>query len=186
MRVTHYRDDGKEFLGDLRTNTAAVRLSDGLAVAAELSTPAYYYLIAFNPEGSKAGTEQLCQPDDEAGEGTTGARPQRRAAVRYPRNDGLFAVDAVGLQVFVLAASTKPLPPYQEWRAGAGAIPWTGLRDGGTWSWHFDGRELKRLGGERGDVKGAPKPLQELCNWFKGRPEFETVQVIAFPVTDGQ
>ena len=41
-----------------------------------------------------------------------------------------------------------------------------------------------RLPRERGNVEGAPKTLRELCDWFKGRSEFEAVQVFAFPVTD--
>ena len=186
LRVTHYRDKGETLLGELRTGTAAVRLNDGVQVAAGLTTPAYYYLIAFNPEGSAAGLEQLCQPEGKDGDGSKTTRPEKRAEVKYPRDDGLFAVDAAGLQVFVLAASTKPLPPYGEWRARTGAIPWTGVNDGGDSCWHFDGREYTRFRlkgrGRLEPREGAPKPLRELCDWFQGRPEFEAVQVFAFPV----
>jgi hypothetical protein len=176
--------DGDADRGDLRTSTAAVRVRHGVTVEATFSAPAYYYLIAFNPTSSKAGIEQLCQPDDEAGEGASAVRPEPKSAVLFPRDGSLFKVDAPGLQAFVLVASSKPLPPYKEWRAKAGEIPWTGTRDGGTWRWQFDGREFTRLPQERGSIEGAPKPLRDLSNWFKNRPEFEVVQVFAFPVVD--
>jgi serine/threonine protein kinase len=192
FRVLHFRMKGEnqiERLGDLRTSSSTIRLNESVQVAADFNTPAYYYLIAFNPKGSDAGPEQLCQPDDESGGGARTIRPQQRAEVRYPRDDGRFAVDAVGLQVFVLAVSTKPLPPYEEWRSKAGTLPWTGMESGGKERWHWDGRELDRLTRERGIVERTPKPegppreLQSLCDWFKARPEFEVVQVVAFPVS---
>jgi hypothetical protein len=93
-------------------------------------------------------------------------------------------VDAVGLQVFVLAASTQQLPPFAEWKANVRDIPWKGDHDGGTWNWHFDGNEFTRLPRRRvGTVASPPEPLRELRDWFKARPEFEVVQMFAFPVT---
>jgi hypothetical protein len=86
--------------------------------------------------------------------------------------------------VFVLAASVKPLPPYKEWRDRIDEIPWTGPTDDGRWGWHFDGREFVRLPQQRGDVIVVPKPLRVLCEWFKARPEFDAVQVFAFPVVE--
>jgi hypothetical protein len=183
MHAEHFRDANTP-QGDLRTSTAAVRVNDGVSIHADFTVPAYYYLIAFNPAASKAGIEQLCQPDDETGEGALAARPEPKSTVRFPRDGSLFKVDSPGLQAFVLVASSKPLPPYKEWRAKAGEIPWTGTRDGGTWRWQFDGREFTRLPQERGSIEGAPKPLRDLCNWFKNRPEFEVVEVVAFPVIE--
>jgi hypothetical protein len=84
----------------------------------------------------------------------------------------------------VLTASTNPLSAYKEWRARTGEIPWPGIRDGDTWRRQFDGRGFTRLPQERGSIEGAPKPLRDLCDWFKDRPEFETVYVVAFPVID--
>jgi hypothetical protein len=176
--------DGETDRGDLRTSTAVVRVRHGVTVEATFSAPAYYYLIAFNPAASPAGIEQLCQPDDEAGFGAPAAVPEPKSAVRFPRDGSQFKLDAPGLQAFVLVGSSKPLPTYKEWRARAGEIPWAGTRDGGAWRWQFDGREFTRLPQERGSIEGAPKPLRELCNWFKNRPEFDVVQVFAFPVVD--
>ena len=175
-------------LGELRMSPDAVRLKDKVEVTAKLTTPAYYYLIAFNPKGSEGGLVQLCQPENKAGEGAEAVRPDRRTEVRYP-GEHLFGLDAVGLQAFVLAASTNPLPPYREWRSRAGAIPWEGVNDGGTRRWHFDGQAFTPFPRERGQVQprpGAPEPLQKLRDFFTKRPEFEAVQIIAFPVTDEQ
>ena len=131
LRVIHSRDKGQTRLGDLRTSSAAVRLNDDVQVMAGLSRPAYYYLIAFNPQGSEAGLEQLCQPEGENERTAKVARPSLQTEVQYPRGSKGFQVDAVGLQALVLAAATRPLPPYKEWRARAGEIPWDGIKDGG-------------------------------------------------------
>ncbi|HET6574278.1 MAG TPA: serine/threonine-protein kinase [Fimbriiglobus sp.] len=187
MRVTHYRGNGNERYGDLRMSDAVVRLNDSVEVVAELSSHAYCYLIAFNPKGGEGGIEQLCSPEGkEEKEEAVMIRPAMLKEVRYPRKKA-FVLDVAGLQAFVIAASTKPLPSYGEWRK-AKAIPWTGVNDGGDSRWHFDGKEFTRYyPGKRGRLQpreGAPKPLRELCDWFKGRAEFEAVQAFAFPVVD--
>ncbi len=187
LRVLHFRDEGRERYGDLRDSPETVRLNDAVQVRGKLTAPAYYYLIAFNPDGSADGSEQLCQPEGEDQSTAERTRPDPRAEVQYPRGLNGFKLDAVGLQAFVLAASTKPLPPYREWRKRAGTIPWVGVKDGGSYRWHFDGRDLARYPRERGQVvtlQGEPGPLQKLRGFFTKRPEFEAVQIIAFPVMD--
>jgi hypothetical protein len=193
MHVTHYRGDGNEvvLVGDLEISPEAVHRNDSLKVAADMTVPAYYYLIAFNPKGSADGTIQLCQPEGKDGQGPEAVRPDQRTKVRYPHDVHYFIPDAVGLQAFVLAASTKRLPPFKEWLkewpSQAGQAPWEGDEEAGAWVWHFDGRELTRLSQVRGRVEprgGVPESLRKLCEFFKGRAEFEAVQVIAFPVAD--
>jgi tRNA A-37 threonylcarbamoyl transferase component Bud32 len=188
LRVTHLRGSGEKILvlGDLRTSPGAVRVSDKLEIAADLTVPAYYYLIAFNPKGSEAGLVQLCQPEGTDGLGAETVRPDRHPEVRYP---SYFIPDSVGLQAFVLAASRKSLPSFKDWRSRAGPLPWEGVKDGGAWCWQFDGREFRRFPEHRGrlEPKGdVPEPLRKLCAFFKGRTEFEVVQVFAFPVADEQ
>jgi tRNA A-37 threonylcarbamoyl transferase component Bud32 len=189
MHVTHYRSDGdkkKVLLGDLQKSSEPVRLNDRMGIAADLTAPAYYYLISFNPRGSDAGTVQLCQPEDAEGKAAEGVRPKQLTEVRYSQ---YFIPDAVGLQAFVLAASTKPLPPYKEWLTPDDRIPWDGVSNGGAGTWHFDGREFARLPLDRGKVEprgGVPESFRKLCEFFKGRREIEAVQAIAFPVTDEQ
>jgi hypothetical protein len=187
FRVLQYRDGGKTFVGDLRTSAAVVRLNDTVQIMAGLTRPAYYYLIALNPGGSEAAVVQLCQPDDASGKGAEDVRPSPRDEVHYPRDSHDFFVDAVGLQAFVLAASTRPLPPYGEWRARAGRIPWEGRKDAPPWRWQFDGHTFTRFPRERGRVEpreGVPDALQKLKDFFDNQPEFDVVQIVAFPVAD--
>jgi hypothetical protein len=185
MHVIHYQDNGAKRLGNLRTSTQAVKLDDNVEVTVELSAPAHCYLIAFNPEGGEGGTEQLCYPESADGKGEKTIPPDKVKEFRYPRKIA-FVLDAAGLQVFVLAASTKPLPPYEEWRSQPNVTPpWKGGKDGGKDRWHFDGREFTLLTPDRArlePLKGAPEPMRKLCDWFKGRSEFEVVQAFAFPV----
>jgi hypothetical protein len=183
VSVTHFRD--RSNLGDLRTSPQTVRVNDKMEFAADLTTLAYYYLIAFNPKGSETGLVQLWQPEGAAGQEAEAVRPERRWEVRPP----YFIPDAVGLQVFVLAASTKPLPPFKDWQSQAGPLPWKGVEEGGVWRWHFDGRQFSRFPLERGRIEpreAVPKSLQKLVYFFTGRAEFEAVEVIAFPVADAK
>ncbi len=73
-------------------------------VNAELSEPAYSYLIAFRPDG----TDELCDPENED---TPPARkrqpaypPPTKADVRYRLSEG------AGLHAFALVVSRQPLP----------------------------------------------------------------------------
>jgi hypothetical protein len=180
LLVSHYRDKGMTLVGDLRTSPAALRVDDDVQIVAEQSAPAYCYLIALNPDG----TVQLCHPTGDNGAGAAAVRPARGAEVRYPPEDRAFVLDTPGLQAFVLAASRKPLPPYREW-PGADAIPWEAVTDGGAWRWHFDGHAFSRFPRERGRLEsreGVPPPLEKLREFFVKRPEFEAIQIIAFPV----
>jgi hypothetical protein len=183
MQVAHYRGEGKEHVGDLQTVPGPVVLNDDVRISARLSKPAFSYLIAFNPDG----TVQLCHPVGKSGEGEPAVRPERTDAVDYPAERQVFVLDSAGLQAFVLVASAKPLPPFADWRAGAGAIPWTALPVAEPSFWLFDGREFVVHRSEsRGQVKqreDAPKSLRDLCEYFKGRSEFDALQVVAFPVT---
>ena len=65
--------------GILGRNSFTAREDDDVTVQAELSEPAYSYLIAFRPDG----TDELCDPDDEdappPGSNSRSTRPRRRA-----------------------------------------------------------------------------------------------------------
>jgi CHAT domain-containing protein/tetratricopeptide (TPR) repeat protein/tRNA A-37 threonylcarbamoyl transferase component Bud32 len=184
LRVNHYRGKEGKLLGDIRHTAEAIKLNDSVRVYARLSAPAYAYLIAFNPDGS----EQLCHPAWEGDQlqEARATRPEPVTEVRFfPDDKGVFSLDSAGLQVFVLVTSTQPLPPYSEWRAGAGDIPWKPVSHGGEWRWQFNGKEFTRLPLERGkhaERDAEPQALSSLCAFFSKRPEFEAFQVIAFPV----
>jgi hypothetical protein len=172
LRVNHFRGKQAKPLGDLRLTAEEVRVNDSVRVFARLSAPAYCYLIAFNPDGS----EQLCHPawDGDDPQQARGVRPEPVSEVRFfPDDKGVFGLDAAGLQVFVLVASARPLPPYAEWRAAAGKVPWKAVAQGGQWRWLFDGDGFTRLPLDRGgrrEREGEPQPLKDLCDFFKSRP----------------
>lgn len=191
MTVKHYRGKDGAQLGDLATTDAPVGPHDRLRVFAKLSAAAHCYLIAFNPDG----TEQLCYPEDatlpavyypkDQKAKSMLIRPAKSAEVTYPRDDE-FEPGVPGLQVFVLVASSEPLPPYAEWRSKIDAIPWkkTEAVDQAR-RWQFEHGEFARLreSDKRVDrVQSVPKEFRELCEFFQGRSEFEAVQAIAFPV----
>jgi predicted Ser/Thr protein kinase len=148
---------------------------DDVRVHARLTVPAYCYLIALNPDGQP----QLCVPADET------TPPSRLSEVTFPPDPGLAfgLTDGVGLQAFVLVASREPLPPYRDWSARLGGLPWSRTNAGR--GWRFDGREFVPLEGERGAIRkmvGLPAPFAEVCRTLQGRPEFATIQAVAFPV----
>jgi serine/threonine protein kinase len=184
MHVQRSRGEEATPLGELGITSETARLKDDVRVEVSLSTPAYCYLIAFNPDG----TEQLCHPEDENDAARAKAtRPAPSADFRFPHGGTkFFELDVVGFQAFVLAASTRPLPPYAEWRSQIGTIPWQPVKADGVW--RFDGQNLVQLPRPRGTVRergGPPRPLQDLCDFFKNRPEFEQIQVFAFSVKPG-
>jgi predicted Ser/Thr protein kinase len=149
--------------------------NDDVRVHARLSTPGYYYLIALNPDGEP----QLCLPVDDA------KPPSRLSEVRFPPDpaQAFGLTDGAGLQAFVLVASRNPLPPYRDWRARAGALPWRATNAGGPW--RFDGREFVPLAGTRGAIRpmmGLPAPFEAVCRTLQARPEFVAIQAVAFPV----
>jgi serine/threonine protein kinase len=181
LQVVHYRGRGETLVGDVRAKPETVRLDDDVRVSARLPKAAYCYLIGFNPDG----TVQLCLPAGEDGEGAPTARPESREAVEYPARNQLFILDSAGLQVFVLVASAKPLPPFADWKSRAGAIPWKAAADADPWCWQFDGREFVRFPEQRGHVEDkfeVPRSFRDLCEYFKRRAEFDAVQAVAFRV----
>jgi tRNA A-37 threonylcarbamoyl transferase component Bud32 len=183
LAVHVHRSRGEQAtpLGEMGVTSEKALLHDDVRIEVSLSTPAYCYLIAFNPDG----TEQLCHPEDENDAARAKAtRPVPSADFRFPQEGTkFFELDVVGFQAFVLAASTRPLPPYAEWRSRIGTIPWQPVKADGVW--RFDGHNLVQLPRPRGTVRergGPPGPLQELCDFFKNLPEFERIQVFAFSV----
>lgn len=185
MRVQHYRGKQAKDLGDIRTSEE-IRHTDYVRLFAKFSKPAYCYLIAFNPDGS----EQLCHPafDGNDPDKARAIAPSPITDLRFfPDDKSYFSLDYSGLQVFVLVASSQPLPPYAEWRATIGNVPWRAVRHGGEARWQFDGRDFDRLAKERGgraELDPVPTPLRKLSEFFKSLGEIDTVRVIAFPVTE--
>jgi hypothetical protein len=165
----------REELGIIGVDSFAALSEDDVRVAARLSAPAYCYLIALNPDGRP----QLCYPQDES------TPPARVAAVVYPPDpgSGFGLTDGTGLQAFALVASRRPLPPYAEWSARAGALPWG--RAEASRGWRYDGRRFEPLETERGVVRplaGPPSELIAACGALERRVGCDAIRVEAFPV----
>jgi hypothetical protein len=175
LDVTLRSPDPPEDRGTLGLSRFSGRVEDDVRVRARLSAPGYCYLIALNPNGEL----QMCLPGDDA------TRPPRLSDLTFPPDPGMAfgLTDGVGLQAFVLVASRNPLPPYRDWRARAGDLPWR-KADAGR-PWRFDGQEFVPLAAQRGAIRpmmGLPAPFEAVCRTLQARPEFATIQAVAFPV----
>ncbi len=178
MQVDLHRRNPPEDLGAIGSTVFSGRLDDDVRVHARLTAPAYCYLIALNPDGQP----QICVPADES------TPPRRSSEVIFPPDptEGFGLTDGVGLQAFVLLASRDPLPPYRDWLAHLGGLPWQATEaDRG---WRFDGRSfrpLTHLEGDRGSVRklaDLPAPFAAVCRAINSSPETTSIQAVAFPV----
>jgi serine/threonine protein kinase len=172
FRVGHYRGPEAELVGQIGLNDFSARFDDDVRVHAELEDPAHCLLLAFNPDGK----EQLCVPKDP------NLPPPLTARLDYPpeTNKYFSLTDGTGLQAFVIVASRQPLPPYSQWRPAA---PWKAVQADSGWRFHDgDLTPLLQVRGQERERGDAPQALRELCDYFKGRPDVEAVEVLAFPV----
>jgi tRNA A-37 threonylcarbamoyl transferase component Bud32 len=182
LRVSHFAVvDGRAVpRDDLGVKSFATRFGDQVRVSAELSEPAFAYLLAFNADG----TEQLLVPSDPR------AAPPRRNGMEYPEaaGDAFNLDDGVGLQAFVVVASKQPLPAYTAWKKDLPTLPWKTLPVREAVVWRCDGRRLDAVlpGGrvERGTVGqlAGVGPLAELCRQLRSTPGVEALAAVAFPV----
>jgi serine/threonine protein kinase len=160
-------------------------LDDSVTVEGKLSRPAYAYLIAFRPDG----TEEVCYPEGVDAEPELTDRPRYPSVsrgVNYGLNEG------EGMQVFAVVASSRPLPPYREWRAGRSASPWRPFATLPGVVWQDDGTVVEGLsrgglladGGTRGKGKEVPGKSQvvRLTDWLRQAPGVEEVMVVGFRV----
>jgi hypothetical protein len=177
LEVKRYHGNSKQLLGTMGVLTWNARFNDNVRVLARLSAPAYCYLLALNPDG----TVQFCPKAKEQ------TPPSLTSEVVYPPDDSedLFGLtDGVGLQAFVLIASSHPLPAFADWPE----------RDTLSWKratadvvWRFDGRELTSVrdpkrGEQRRPADAAPEPLAAACRYLSKLPGIDAVQATAFPV----
>jgi hypothetical protein len=179
MVLEHSRGDGKVVLGIIGVDdTSTCRFNDEIRIRARFSAPAYCYLIALHPDGST----QLYYPEGEAGESL---RPPLSDRVSYPLGDNYSPLtDGVGLQAYVLVASRTPLPPYSEWKARLGNLPWGEIKAEGIW--HYDGQQYERLPKRRSDPRPAadavPARFVSTCNALSHVPGIDAIDAWVFPV----
>jgi serine/threonine protein kinase len=192
LRVLHYalvKLDGQDRTqprGALGDKSFAVTYNDAVKIEAELTAPAYAYLLAFNADGK----EQLLWPVGAEQTPDENVAPPLQDKLQCPARPGKqFALDddeLGGLQVFVVVVSSEPLPYYAEWKKARGPAAWKKLPPGqGVWS--SDGAGVYPViagqverGSER-DPPGAP-PLGELCRSLQQGARVVAVEALAFPV----
>jgi hypothetical protein len=188
LNIEHLAKQGEEQFvhrGSLGERSFAVRPDDDLTVQAELSGPAYAYLIAFRPDG----VTEICDPDDPAAEPELTRRPRyppaAKTKVAYRLNNGS------GLQAFAIVVSHGPLPPYREWEKEHGSPPWQkGLSSPPGVVWWHDGQWLAPLtaddpSGRRGKdapIRGGGAAVADLADWLGAIPGVEAIAVKAFLV----
>jgi hypothetical protein len=187
IRVMHFETAGDEAIprGRIGQKSFATRHGDAVTLTVELSSEAYFYVIAFNFDG----TEKLLWPVDDQGEPSDQVAPPRHKRLHHPAGTNRVYLDDpanTGLQVYVVAASRKPLPPYATWRAKRQGIQWKQLPPGKT-VWEADNAGayavVPVVGADRGSIReaaGAP-PLAGLLERLR-EGGVEAVEGIAFPV----
>ncbi len=174
-----------ERVGTLGRTSFAAREDDEVTVRAELSEPAYSYLIAFRPDG----TDELCDPDDD------GTPPPRKELPLYPppgKSDERYRLsEGAGLHAFALVVSRQPLPPYRDWKQQRAAMPWAAnlpCEPGVVWVADHQGLQPLTADdsvGTRGKgvkARGSGGPAATLANWLCGLSGIDTAIVEAFPV----
>jgi hypothetical protein len=204
FRVRLYRGEVPKHQGDLGATVLEARFDDDLRVEARLTAPAYFYLLAYNPDGK----EQLCYPADQS------VAPPLKQDLTYPNiEDHYFGLnDGLGVQAFVLLVSRNPLPTFDLWKRAAGKAPWKAFTADGVWQ--FDGEDFSALPRDRGQERprlaahalpdalaafaqtpvapfsgipwglfynGPPKPVIDLGQYYRDRG-FDAVHLLAFPV----
>jgi serine/threonine protein kinase len=171
--------------GLLGRKSFRARVDDDVTVQAELSEPAFSYLIAFRPDG----TNELCDPEDES------AQPPRKQRPMYPppgkSNERYRLSEGTGLYAFALVVSRQPLPSYCEWKKRIGRLAWTARAH---WEpgviWRDDGEGLQailandpaRVRGKGAEARGSGEPAAKLASWLRGLPGVDAVIVEAFSV----
>jgi serine/threonine protein kinase len=177
FEISHFQGENppKE-LGPIGESPAPILFDDDVRVHARLDAPAYCYLIALNPDGKV----QLCHPSKPA------ESPPRSQEIGYPAGNLYFPLtDGVGLQVFILLASRRPLPPFADWD-GQRSLHWQPVAADDAGVWGFDGRAFKPLVGERrGEPRphrGPPQPYEDVCKYLAKLSGVDAVNAVAFPV----
>ena len=192
LDVEHLARHGEaefDLRGKLGVESFQVQPGDDVRLRAELSAPAYAYLIAFRPDG----VVEVCDPEDPA------VPPTRTTQTQYPprsKSDEVYRLeDGAGLQAFALVISKTPLPSFDDWQRRVGTPPWkAGLNGEAGVVWRHDGQWL--LVGSRSDssghfgvAKGKTIRVQlrhccgALADWLRAIPGIDAVEVVAFPVT---
>jgi hypothetical protein len=165
---------------ELGEGVFSARLNDKAEPAAELSEPAYAYLLAFNPAEKTADLEQYLPETRE--------REPPQKSDKVDPDVRITLSDGVGLQAFAVVASRLPLPAYAEWRKRRPAAPWQRTQAKPGVVMRCDGvssfQELFGAGVSRGPQERAEDRLaiKNLARWLRDLPDVEAVEVVGFAV----
>jgi serine/threonine protein kinase len=184
--VDHFRFRGndRQELAAIGDSTEPFVEDDRVRVSAQLSAPAYAYLIALNPDGK----DQLCRlPSDVK------KPPSLLREIQLGESTYFRLTDGSGLQAFVVVASRKELPPYEKWE-GRGVLRqcWRHVAtDNIHGIWEFkDGKVNLISRASRGPLEKrpdvGPAPFQDVCDELKKLPDVEAIRAIAFPIRPKQ
>jgi tRNA A-37 threonylcarbamoyl transferase component Bud32 len=185
LDVEHFATVGglEQPRGRIGKKSFATSCDDQVTVTAELSVPAYCYLIAYRPDGTEELTFPEPQQKDEAPPLTDRPNyPSVSVGVEIGLNEGL------GLHAFVLVARSKPLPSYAEWRKQHGESPWARSNALARVVWRLDGTTLRAHTVEDPDARGAGQEvrgagaLPRVTEWLRQETEAEAVSAVAFAV----
>jgi hypothetical protein len=188
LEVKHFENLGNEKVrptGVLGRDVFDARLRDRVELEAKLSRPGYAWLLAYGPDGS----EQSCFPEDPDEVPPLTDRPSlpwKDFKREYDLEEG------TGFQVFVVVASSRPLPPYGVW-SERGKAPWGRHPAAAGTVWQCDGGPLQAMtvrggGIERGVRNKVPglTGLVRLTNWLRGREGVEAVLAVGFAVLESR
>jgi hypothetical protein len=187
LRVMHHArtPDGKgsQARGELGETSFATRYDDAVTIDVELSSPAHFYLLAFNANGK----EQLLWPAGDRSKALPGKPPEKLRRLHFPLKGQRFTLDDEpkgGLQVFAVLASRRPLPANSEWKEQRRRVVWVRQEPGeGVWQADHQAAWTMAPGVPRGKIErpaGAP-PLEGLC-WRLRSAGVEVVEAVAFGV----
>jgi hypothetical protein len=163
------RDDQKvEWKGQIGQTTYDATPDDDIQVTAQVSRPAYCYLIIFRPDGK----DEVLYPQAE------NVRPELTKRPTYPsRNRSVVygLTDGTGLWLVALVACRQALPEYAEWRRRHPGGPWRRSEGKVGVVWTDDGNWLEALTangppnrGTRDDKMPAGASLvMDVVDWLK-------------------
>ena len=171
--------------GLLGRRSFAARVDDDVTVQAELSEPAYSYLIAFRPDG----TDELCDPDDE----DTPPPQETTAAVPAPRQERRAVPPERGgrpvrLRAGRLARAAALVSRVEEAHRTDGVGRQAAVRAGGRLARRrpgpsaAPGRRQRRHPGQGRQGPRLRESAAKLASWLRGLPGVDVVTLEAFPV----
>lgn len=193
VQITHsaLNQDGEIAASDDLLRLSDPRENDYLRWDVIPSQPAYFMLIALNPDGAV----QTCFPERDSAigiatddaPGTTETNPSEPISeFHYPidRGQGWGLWDGTGQQAFLLIASLTPLPESDSMVTLAGISEWTPKSESGAWKWKGGDLFAWQENQFRGGVSDLPgkSSFQEICTRLQKLYPDAEIHAVSFPI----